>query len=180
MAASQSSITRNEHQAKYIRSKISRKAVDPIGEVISMQFDEKERFIQGVAVEDNCPIITLFTRDQLADIDKFCTNEDGVNSPFCADMTYDIGNYYVISFLYVCMVNTIYLLSFVDTPRKFQLDLKPSNKVRGVSTKLNKYNYYVVVTTYRHLQLVSRENAKEPILIGPVMICDVTQSLTNC
>ena len=24
-----------------------------------------------------------------------------------------------ISFLYVCMVNTIYLLSFVDTPRKF-------------------------------------------------------------
>ena len=88
-----------------------------------MQFDEKERFFQGVAVEDNCPIITLFTRDQLADIDKFCMNEDGVNSPFCADMTYDIGN------------------------------------------------YYVVVATYRHLQLVSRENAKEPILIGPVMIC---------
>ena len=25
----------------------------------------------------------------------------------------------VISFLYVCMVNTIYLLSFVETPRKF-------------------------------------------------------------
>ena len=24
-----------------------------------------------------------------------------------------------ISFLYVCMVNTIYLLSFVETPRKF-------------------------------------------------------------
>ena len=123
MAALQSSIPLNERQAKYIRSKISRKAVDPIGEVISMQFDEKERFSQGVAVDDNCPIITLFTRDQLADIDKFCTNEDGVNSPFCADMIYDIGN------------------------------------------------YYVVVTTYRHLQLVSRENAKEPILIGPVMIC---------
>ena len=25
----------------------------------------------------------------------------------------------VIDFLYVCMVNTIYLLSFVETPRKF-------------------------------------------------------------
>ena len=25
----------------------------------------------------------------------------------------------VLSFLYVCMVNTIYLLSFVETPRKF-------------------------------------------------------------
>ena len=25
----------------------------------------------------------------------------------------------VISFLYVCMVNTIYLISFVKTPRKF-------------------------------------------------------------
>ena len=24
-----------------------------------------------------------------------------------------------LSFLYVCMVNTIYLLSFVETPRKF-------------------------------------------------------------
>ena len=24
-----------------------------------------------------------------------------------------------MSFLYVCMVNTIYLLSFVETPRKF-------------------------------------------------------------
>ena len=26
---------------------------------------------------------------------------------------------FVLSFLYVCMVNTIYLLSFVETPRKF-------------------------------------------------------------
>ena len=26
---------------------------------------------------------------------------------------------FVISFLYVCMVNTIYLFSFVETPRKF-------------------------------------------------------------
>ena len=26
---------------------------------------------------------------------------------------------FLISFLYVCMVNTIYLLSFVDTPRKY-------------------------------------------------------------
>ena len=25
----------------------------------------------------------------------------------------------LLSFLYVCMVNTIYLLSFVETPRKF-------------------------------------------------------------
>ena len=28
-------------------------------------------------------------------------------------------NIIVISFLYVCMVNTIYLFSFVETPRKF-------------------------------------------------------------
>ena len=26
---------------------------------------------------------------------------------------------FILSFLYVCMVNTIYLLSFVETPRKF-------------------------------------------------------------
>ena len=29
------------------------------------------------------------------------------------------NNSQLISFLYVCMVNTIYLLSFVETPRKF-------------------------------------------------------------
>ena len=53
----------------------------------------------------------------------------------------------VISFLYVCMVNTIYLLSFVETPRKFiGTDEDPSLRIEssaiinlcGVSTKLNK------------------------------------------
>ena len=29
------------------------------------------------------------------------------------------STYSILSFLYVCMVNTIYLLSFVETPRKF-------------------------------------------------------------
>ena len=29
-----------------------------------------------------------------------------------------------LSFLYVCMVNTIYLLSFVETPRKFIIAIK--------------------------------------------------------
>ena len=123
MAASQSSLPRNERQGKYISSKIKRKAVDPIGEVISMQYEEVEKFIQGVSVEDNCPIITLFGKDQINEIAKFCTNDGGINSPYCADMTYDIRN------------------------------------------------YYVVVTTYRHLHLLSRESGKEPILIGPVMIC---------
>ena len=40
-----------------------------------------------------------------------------------------------MSFLYVCMVNTIYLLSFVETQIYINL--------RGVSTKLNKYNMYI-------------------------------------
>ena len=44
--------------------------------------------------------------------------------------------YLDISFLYVCMVNTIYLLSFVETPRKFIIAII---NLRGVSTKLNKY-----------------------------------------
>ena len=48
----------------------------------------------------------------------------------------------VISFLYVCMVNTIYLLSFVETPRKFIIAII---NLRGVSTKLNKYKCCSVV-----------------------------------
>ena len=73
-----------------------------------------------------------------------------------------------ISFLYVCMVNTIYLFSFVETPRKFiipelsihklgssiflssiistdedtslRIESSAIINLRGVSTKLNKYN----------------------------------------
>ena len=44
----------------------------------------------------------------------------------------------LISFLYVCMVNTIYLFSFVETPRKFINLLIYVINLRGVSTKLNK------------------------------------------
>ena len=123
MAASQSSLPRNERQGKYMRSKIHPKTVDPIGEVIAMQYDEEKKFIQGVIVEDNCPTIILFSKEQIDDIAKFCTNDNNINSPFCVDMTYDIGN------------------------------------------------FYVVVTTYRHMQLESQETGKEPVLIGPVMIC---------
>ena len=69
--------------------------------------------------------------------------------------------HFFLSFLYVCMVNTIYLLSFVGTPRKFIIaelsirklgsiistDEDPSLRIessaiinlRGVPTKLNKY-----------------------------------------
>ena len=41
----------------------------------------------------------------------------------------------IVRFLYVCMVNTIYLLSFAETPRKFIIAII---NLRGVSTKLNK------------------------------------------
>ena len=43
------------------------------------------------------------------------------------------------------MVNTIYLLSFVETPRKFIIAII---NLRGVSTKLNKYkciNYCLTI-----------------------------------
>ena len=123
MAYSQSSLPRNERQGKYIRTKMNPKPSDPIGEVIAMQYNEEKKFVQRVIVENNCPTVVLFSEEQIDDIAKFCTNDNGVNSPFCVDMTYDIGN------------------------------------------------FYVVVTTYRHMQLRSRETGKEPVLVGPVMIC---------
>ena len=49
----------------------------------------------------------------------------------------NIFGIYLLSFLYVCMVNTIYLLSFVET-------LYAIINLRGVSTKLNKYNLFIV------------------------------------
>ena len=63
-----------------------------------------------------------------------------------------------ISSLYVCKANTIHLLSFVETPRKSTIaelsiralgsssvllalmKIRPLINLRGVSTKLNKYN----------------------------------------
>ena len=91
-----------------------------------------------------------------------------------------------VSFLYVCMVNTTYLLSFVETPRKFIIaelsirklgsssvliiigiistDEDPSLRIessaiinlRGVSTKLNKYNvaqYFLFFKTMSKIPL---------------------------
>ena len=84
-----------------------------------------------------------------------------------------VVNEFGTSVLYVCMVNTIYLFSFVETPRKFIIaelsirklgsssvliinisviistDEDPSLRIessaiinlRGVSTKLNKYEF---------------------------------------
>ena len=40
------------------------------------------------------------------------------------------------------MVNTIYLLSFVETPRKFIIAII---NLRGVSTKLNKYIIIIII-----------------------------------
>ena len=48
----------------------------------------------------------------------------------------------VISFLYVCMVNTIYLLSFVETPRKFIIAELPIRKLGSSSVLIILIVYY--------------------------------------
>ena len=98
------------------------------------------------------------------------------NKEHCSVVSYDL--IIVLSFLYVCMVNTIYLLSFVETPRKFiiaELSIRklgfslyyystnedPSLRIessaiinlRGVSTKLNKYTKCY----FRRLRLRSQQ-----------------------
>ena len=51
---------------------------------------------------------------------------------------------FLISFLYVCMVNTIYLLSFVETPRNLLLQ-----SFRSVSSDLHQcYNNTLVLYYY--------------------------------
>ena len=51
------------------------------------------------------------------------------------------GEYNIsLSFLYVCMVNTIYLFSFVeDEDPNLRIESSAIINLRGVSTKLNKY-----------------------------------------
>ena len=44
-----------------------------------------------------------------------------------------------ISFLYVCMVNTIYLLSFVETPRKFII---AELSIRKLGSSLDRHFIY--------------------------------------
>ena len=50
------------------------------------------------------------------------------------------------------MVNTIYLLSFVETPRKFIIAII---NLRGVSTKLNKYTQLYPAFKTLNLQRLS-------------------------
>ena len=91
---------------------------------------------------------------------KRATPEPGLSNPNWAYLIISKSNMIIISFLYVCMVNTIYLLSFVETPRKFiiaelsirifisiisneedrslRIESSAIINLRGVSTKLNK------------------------------------------
>ena len=96
---------------------------DPISALLDMQLEEETPFIHSVAVGKNSPIIILFSDEQLKDIQKFCCNQEGSNTPFCVDMKFNLGN------------------------------------------------FYVVVTTYCHLQLVTKRSGKEPVIMGPVMLC---------
>ena len=119
-----SALPRNERQARYIKSKNKESCkTDPISALLDMQLEEETPFIRSVTVDRNLPIIVLFSDEQIKDIRKFCCNEEGKNSPFCIDMTFNLGN------------------------------------------------FYVVVTTYRHLQLQTKRGGKEPVILGPVMMC---------
>lgn len=123
-ADSASSLPRNERQARYIKSKVKESCkADPVSTLLDMQLEEEKPFIRCVTVDRNSPIIVLFSEEQIKDITKFCCNEEGPNSPFCVDMTFNLGK------------------------------------------------FYVVITTYKHLQLLTKRSNKEPVIMGPVMLC---------
>ena len=56
----------------------------------------------------------------------------------------NLTNNFLISFLYVCMVNTIISISIISTDEDPSLRIESSAiiNLRGVSTKLNKYNSF--------------------------------------
>lgn len=124
LSDSAAALPRNSRQASYLKSKnkASCKA-DPMSALLHMQLEEEVPFIRSITVDKNSPVVILFSDEQLKDIQKFCCNEEGPNTPFCVDMTFNLGN------------------------------------------------FYVVVTTYRHLQLVTKRSDKEPVILGPVMLC---------
>ena len=123
-ADSASSLPRNERQARCLKSKDKETSKsDPVSALLDMQLEEEKPFIRSVTVDRNSPIIVLFSDEQIKDLKKFCCNEDGPNSPLCIDMTFNLGN------------------------------------------------FYVVVTTYKHLQLLTKRSNNEPVILGPVMMC---------
>ena len=82
MAKSQSSLPRNERQGKYLKSKINPKSPDPLSSLLQLQHEETEKYIQSITIEGNEPTIILFNKEQINHLEKFCTNEEGQNSPF--------------------------------------------------------------------------------------------------
>ncbi|KAK3736397.1 hypothetical protein QZH41_017921 [Actinostola sp. cb2023] len=96
LAESMSSLPRNERQARYIKAKGKPNVADPISALLDMQLQEEACYIQSVTVDKNSPVILLFTKEQISDIKKFCCNEDGSNAPLCVDITFNLGNFYVL------------------------------------------------------------------------------------
>ena len=66
----------------------------------------------------------------------------------------------VISFLYVCMVNTIYLISFVKTPRKFIIAELSIRKLGSSSVLL--IRLLLALTTIINSRIISTD--KDPTL----------------
>ena len=69
-----------------------------------------------------CEILSIRHKPKTRNVSKFLVRLHGEYSTS-------------LSFLYVCMVNTIYSFSFVEAPRKFIIAII---NLRGASTKLNK------------------------------------------
>lgn len=54
---------------------------------------------------------------------------------------------------------------------KFCCNDEGPNSALGVDMTYNLRSVYVAITTYKHLQLITKRDNKEPMVLGPVMMC---------
>ena len=94
-------LPRNERQVKYLKGEWPpRKVEDPIFQITEKMKEETQKgkkFIRGYSLHDDSAKVVLLTNEQLDDIANFCCNDvDGHKSIIYADVTFQLGPFFVL------------------------------------------------------------------------------------
>ena len=98
-------LPRNCRQVSYYASKIASKVEDPIYSITAQMRaycdNDEERYVRAYSLDDSSAKVVLFTDTQVDDIINFCCNDsDGYKSLLYADITFELGPFFLLTTSY--------------------------------------------------------------------------------
>ena len=84
---------------KYVKQKAKREKISTTTAIMH-KMAEDDNFVRVYDVTDNVMSVVLFDNRQLADIKKFCCNDEGYRSSLTVDTTFKFGEYFVVTTSY--------------------------------------------------------------------------------